>query len=762
MQPNEYRKLHPNSDHWTDEEIVSWLELLPTLLTGEQSGVGRECIGDVEANGLLYRQGKIPKADTLWCIGCKDLKTGEKFYWGVDQGPDSLKHGLKFLAEAGLLLFHNGITFDYPFLESLYPEFKRPAKAWDTMVVAKVLWPPDVLAEGDFALMRSGAMPPHLIKRHSLEAWGYRTGTHKSDYSGGFGAWRPAMATYLMTGDLDGPEAIWAKALRHLGWAASTPKGALVWPERAVQVEHDVARIVFEQQEHGIRLNVDGARRLSAALLNEQARINAKLVETFGSWWEPGCEDLENGIRPARDMRRAMTEHPDVVMQRVSDKTGKPLKPYVGPPLEEWSVDAPHVPVTLTTFNPGSRDHLGKRLQAVFGWVPKAFGKDGKPTVDESTLEEIPDAVIPSETRKLILDYFVVSKTLGMLSKGAKAWIHLCSQHGQTYGTEGRIHGKMDTCGAVTRRGTHSDPNLSQVPGVQKKKVVGPDGVKREEVVKGLEGRYGYECKELFIADEGWELTDVDCSSLELIDLGHYLYPYDGGKFSERVCDPNRDPHQEHADIANMTRADAKTTIYLLVYGGSAYKLSLAIDMTDDEVLGHLTYKGLPALLRSLANRFDVSFVDRLDDRQVAKIAKARKVIIALEKNIDGLKKLIDDVKAAAKAKGWIKAIDGSKVHVRKEHAALNTLLQSAGAITCKLWMVLVHQKMAQRGYVKGRDWAQVLWVHDALTFTHKPGLGPAIKAVCAEAVVETGRLLGLRGEYRVGGSTGHNWAEVH
>ncbi len=47
------------------------------------------------------------------------------------------------------------------------------------------------------------------------------------------------------------------------------------------------------------------------------------------------------------------------------------------------------------------------RLQAVFGWKPKAFGANGKPTVDESTLAEIPDAVMPEETRNLILDYFV-------------------------------------------------------------------------------------------------------------------------------------------------------------------------------------------------------------------------------------------------------------------------------------------------------------------------------------------------------------------
>jgi hypothetical protein len=44
---------------------------------------------------------------------------------------------------------------------------------------------------------------------------------------------------------------------------------------------------------------------------------------------------------------------------------------------------------TVMSGNCGSRDHLGMRLQAVYGWKPKKFGKDGKPSVDESTLEEV-------------------------------------------------------------------------------------------------------------------------------------------------------------------------------------------------------------------------------------------------------------------------------------------------------------------------------------------------------------------------------------
>lgn len=664
---------------------------------------------------------------------------------------------MRFLSQVEMSLAHNGIGYDYPQMEKLYPQdYTRPAKAWDTMVIAKIIWPADVLANPDFARARAGTMPMRLVKRHSLEAWGYRTGTFKTDYSGGFDAWRPAMASYLMTGDMDGPEALWRLIEKRLGWAKDQPEGTFVWPEQPIADENRVAQIIQEQQAFGVRFDREGAIKLSAELLNSKAAIEAKLVETFGSWWQPG-----EVVTPTRSMRRAMPQYPDVTIRRFSEKTGKELKPYVGPPFEEFTAGCPYTPITWTKFNPGSRDHLGMRLQAVFGWKPKAFGANGKPTVDEGTLAEIPESVMPAETRELILNYFVVSKTLGMLSHGAKSWIGLSSKHSEKHGTESRIHGGMDTCGAVTRRGIHKDPNLSQVPGVKKEKVKKPDGSTKEEVLRGLAGRYGYECKSLFIADPGWELTDDDCSSLELIDLGHYLHPLDGGKFTERVCDPSRDPHQEHADLADMTRGDAKTTIYLKVYGGSAFKLSQDLSITDEEVPKMLGYRGLPALLRSLEKRFDAEFVAKLDDRQRAKIAKARQIILKLETGIEGLADLIKDVQEAAK-RGWLKAIDGTKIHVRKPHAALNSLLQSAGAITCKRWMVLVHEEMARRGYVKGRDWKQVLWVHDALTFTHKPGLGPVLKEVCEWAVVQAGKDLKLRGVYRTAGHTGCNWAEVH
>ena len=730
---------------------------LPSILTGPQSGKGRKVIFDIEGDGLLFAQGTKKQVTQLWCLAAVDWETGEEFYWGVDQG--NVEDGVRFLAECEVTVGHNAIAYDYPALERLYPWFKRCSKAWDSIIIAKAYWPPDALVEQDMKLIQRGKMPGNMLKRHSLEAWGYRTGTHKGDYEGGFDAWCPAMAVYLM-GDIRGTLALWKLILRKLGWLVeegATPP-PIIWPERVIEVECEVARIIHEQWVDGVRFDVEKAMALAADLRSTQANIERQLVEAFGSWWEPQ-DDPERGVEFAVSTNRKCTGSPDITLPRFG-KTGKALKPYVGPPLEEQIAGDRYVRIQRVTFSPSNRHHLGQRLQEVYGWKPKAYGRNGSPTVDEGTLEEIPEGVLPAPMRKLILDYFVVSKTMAMLCSGNKNWIKMASgpEVPGSVRQYGRVHGEMDTVGAVTRRGLHKNPNLGQVPGVKKAK--GPDG--KEHIVKGLEGGYGWECRELFGADDGWEQTGVDASSLELIDLGHYLWALDGGAFSARVCDSARDPHREHAELAGgMTRAEAKTTIYLKVYGGSAYKLSQALDVTEEEMPVLLSYKGLPMLLKSLERRFDADFVKKLDDRQRAKIAKARQIIVKLEAGIEGLKQLIENVQGAAE-RGYLKAIDGSRIIVRKPHAALNSLLQSAGALSCKLWMVLVHRELERRGLRKGVDWKQMLWVHDELQITHRPGLGPIIKEVAEQCMVQAGEMLGLRGRYRTSGITGRNWAECH
>lgn len=724
--------------------------------------MGRELYADTEGDGLL------PELTVMWCLGAIDMQTREALYFGPPVPPDhplatptlcnpagTVEEGWAFLSEADLVVGHNWLDYDRRAIKKLNPTWRQPKKEWDSLVVAKVLWPYDALIGPDMSAIQAGRLPAKFLKSHSLKAWGYRLGERKDEYEAGFDKWSPEMAAYMMQ-DCKAGLALWDRCKLRLGWTDASPS-TFVWPELVLDIEHGAHEIILQQETDGVHFNVDKAVELSRQLTNAQAQVGASLREQFGEWWQP-IDDPAKGKPFKKTLNRKMTElveagvAAEVTIPRVGAK-GQPLKPYIGPPIESQDEGCPWVRIEWTQLNPGSRDHLTNRLMKVYGWQPKAFGKDGKPKLDETTIEEIPDHILPRAVREQMLQYFKLTKTLGMLSVGNKSWLKVIDKS-----PDGRMHGRMDTCGAITARGIHKDPNLGQVPAVITKK--DEHGVAHP--VKGIEGGFGYECRELFEADPGWEQTGVDATALELIDLGHYLYPLDDGAFSARVCDPLRDAHTEHSAITGLSRSDTKTCTYLYVYGGSAWKLTFEIEVTEEEIPALLGYKGLSGLLRNLEKRFGPDYVARYDDKAKALLSKARQIILKFEAGITGIKDLKADVTEAAR-RGYVKGMDGRKLFtMRKPHAALNTLLQGAGAISCKLWMVLVHRNMRKAGYVYGKDWKQVLFIHDELQTTHRPGLGPDIARIAEESLVEAGEILGLRGRYRSAAKTGLNWAMCH
>jgi DNA polymerase-1 len=140
---------------------------------------------------------------------------------------------------------------------------------------------------------------------------------------------------------------------------------------------------------------------------------------------------------------------------------------------------------------------------------------------------------------------------------------------------------------------------------------------------------------------------------------------------------------------------------------------------------------------------------------------------------VPALKQLTDAISAAVYRNGQLKAIDGRYIPVRHKHAALNTLLQSAGSIMCKLWVVKFHDMMQARGFIHGKHYQQLAYVHDELQISVDKKLIPItidsegkqtslVGEICVEAIRQVGIDLGLRlpldGEYKIGS----NYAETH
>lgn len=349
-------------------------------------------------------------------------------------------------------------------------------------------------------------------------------------------------------------------------------------------------------------------------------------------------------------------------------------------------------------FNPSSRDHIVNRLMTLHGWVPSEFTNDGKPKMDEAVMEGLN---LPNIER--LKEYFLIQKRIGQVAEGKEAWL-------KKVGKDGRMHGRVNPNGAVTGRMTHSGPNMAQVP--------------------AKKAPYGKECRACFIVPEGKVLVGADAAALELRDLAGYMALYDGGSYVDEAL--RGDVHSVNCRALGMdpkTHRDvAKTFFYAFIYGAGDEKLGLILSGRKGEEAR----------------------------------AEGRQSRAAFLKNLPALGKLVSKVKARAKERGFLVGLDGRHLSVRSQHAALNTLLQSAGAVQMKMALVLLDQQLQADGLIPGTHYEFVANVHDEWQLEVDIDKGEHVGTRAVEAIRLAGERLDFRcplsGEWK----SGKDWAATH
>ena len=324
------------------------------------------------------------------------------------------------------------------------------------------------------------------------------------------------------------------------------------------------------------------------------------------------------------------------------------------------------------TFNPNSRQHIAKVLMDR-GWEPTEMTPTGAPKVDEETLKTAKGIDLTED----ILEYLLINKRIAQLAEGDNAWLKLMKDAPDGYT---RIHGSVNPNGAVTGRATHAYPNVAQVPA----------------------GRspYGEECRSLFRVPTGWYEAGIDASGLELRCFAHFLYPYDHGEYVNEIL--NGDIHTHNQKMAGLpTRDQAKTMIYCMMYGGGDGKLGEVINGTakDGKALKERFFNAVPAY-KELCSDIERTLIT--SSEWVGGVNKVtwRKRVHPDNSNLSITHSIL--------------GLDRRVVYVRSPHSALNTLLQSAGALICKKWVCLVEENMRKAGYKHGwdGDFAMMAWVH--------------------------------------------------
>ena len=458
----------------------------------------RKLVFDIETDGLLAELTKIHSL----CIA--DVTTGETWSFADQPGYSPIATGIQMLADAEWICGHNVISFDVCAIQKIFPWFK-PQRVYDTMLMGQ-LFQADISVD-DARKVKRGTLPKNLLGSYSLEAYGYRLGLWKGDYAKVYAEELVASGAFTKEEAKSEVWRVWNKAmqdyceqdvavtkrlldfLRRLWTGNGTP-----WKhsDESVSLEHRVAEILSRQERWGFRFNIKKAEALYATLLKERLRLEEELKQTFKPWWQPG----DPVVIPRT--RRVKRKDLPPIGQKLK-RNGDIELLY---PVELWEEGSKYTPITLKEFNPSSGKQIENRLKALFGWVPTEFTPSGEAKTDEETLSglDYPEA-------KLLVRYLMVAKRIGQLAEGRQAWLKQVRN--------GRIHGRVKTAGAVTRRMTHSNPNVAQVPSSR--------------------AEFGHECRELFEASEGFVLVGCDADALELRCLAGYMAAFDGGAYIETV-----------------------------------------------------------------------------------------------------------------------------------------------------------------------------------------------------------------------------------
>lgn len=600
-------------------------------------------IFDIETNGFLDELTKVH------CIAVRDEAGGEVRSFG-GKTDEKIRNFLTHLEDAPILIGHNIIEFDIPALQKVYPTFKPKGHLWDTLLDCQTIWTD--LRDRDFRFQKKHPeFPTKHIGRQSLKAWGVRIGEYKIDFLAehedddeAFAEWTEEMEAYCRQDVV-----VTAKLYEMI-------KGHARFSQKAHDLEMEFKQYMLDQEREGFPFDVQSAQGLYAELVAERAKLEADLQLVFPPW------HVYKDFIPKRDNKKKGYEK------------GVPFKKS-----------------KLVAFNPRSHDHIADRLVTVRGWKPESFTDKGKPETDGDVLEALgsrwPEC-------KSLARHGEIQKIIGMVAEGKSAYLKLVSP-------DGRLRGRVSTCGTVTGRCSHKEPNLGNIP---------------------RRGELGKRVRKLFTSIPGYKLVGADAKGLELRMLAHFLGKFDGGKYVVIVCDG--DPHSYHQDLAGLpTRDDAKTFIYGFIYGAGDHKIGLIIG------------KGAAA---------------------------GRKLRFTFLKKFPALNALKDAVTAKAKAEGYIKGLDGRFLHIRSTHSCLNTLLQSAGALVMKQAVILFNREIRQRGWFQSGAVRQTAMVHDEIQSLVREDLVEEVEKIKVECIRQAGVHFGLRCPTDGDSKHGANWGETH
>jgi len=618
---------------------------------------------DIEADALL------PNITKILCIVSTEVDASYDPIPGtvrVSTGIEDQKQHVEYMMNADLLCGHNIIKFDMAAIEKLLGFIFTAEMATngiiDTMILSKLIFP-DIW---EYTNKHFDHTPPALKNRHSLESWGHRLKFYKGSYGkteGAFTQLTPELVDYC-TQDV-------MLTARLLKWIKSSAFG-YTYSDNALRLENKIHWLTSKQEQFGIRFDADKARNLYGTLCNKREEV---------------LRQVQQLVKPKRILEKEFVAK--VNRKDIGYTKGQLVRKF-----------------KMVNFNPGSNDQVANLLTERYQWQPMELTTTGKPKMDTDVYNELKDLGYPEIS--LIVEYHILSKRISQLSDGDEGWLkHLKS--------DGYIYGSIDPLGTVTRRMSHSKPNLGQVPACKKP--------------------YGAECRELFMPPKDMVLVGCDAEQLELRTQGHLLYEYDHGAFTMAAVHGKKEDkteiHWRNTLAFGLDNRDTgKTVYYAMVYGSGNEKLGRIITKTWDKENNILIGK-------------------RIKDRYM--------------KSMPAFAMLMKNVKDTYASRGYYIDADAQQFRIRSDHSAFNAINQRLGALIMKRAQAIAYDSISSEFGKMAKDkWYFALIIHDEFQVACLPQWAQAIGKILANSITLAGEYYNIKCPLAGSYTIGQNWKETH
>lgn len=587
----------------------------------------------------------------LWVIIIKHLLSGQYIKFG---GPDNFRNGFRKWVEANptaVFIGHNILSYDIPTLNRLCGTSIPYTRCIDTLVLSYLYYPQLPSPEG----FKDGGP-------HSLAAYGYRFKYPKSTFND-FSQFSQELMDRCVI-DVDITDRVYRNLL--------TKMRKVGFSEKSCELEHKIRVIVDEQQARGFHFDVEAASKLYAELRAKERELESVIHKlfpprlvvqaTFQKRWTKGGEKFAS-------WRKHELAYPQIVERDL-----------------EYDV------YDYEEFNIGSPAQRVDRLLEL-GFVPTKFTEKGNPKVDEETLIEFANECKREEVYG-IAEWLVANGRANMIN----TWLNAYNDNTQA------IHGRVMTCGAGSRRMTHSNPNTANIP--------------------SNEAKYGKECRGLWRPRPGLVLVGYDAAAAQMRVFAHYLPdPEQGRKYYDKgVC---KDPHQLNADLIGVTRKIVKNVFYANMFGAGHAKLAATAKYTGK---GPVKY--------------------------------GRWIQSELYRTTPGLEEATLSAQSEFEAtpEHWIKCVDGGFVRCPAANAALNYRIQSGEACLMKQASIFIHE----RTLAEGIEDYKVGDIHDEGQHECRPNSVSDLKRIMVQSLRDAGEELGFRVPMDGDAREGLSWAETH